>query len=231
METLMTLYSFIGGKDRKKKERFDFILEPLQAMTQLALLAYCPIGAKLSIANNILYIQMPTWSQGLTRNYNKDSREDVFFLFNAISRFSKFYNTDNTHTDDLDLDHLHNTKQLLYELLVKMSQAGIDKMIQTYANVEQPSLLHTLQMYRTMLDKHMQLAAHQDMTTAKDDIENVFLQITKIYSDEEYNILYSTFKLLAKNPTDYLTYIDTINATMSPRYLEIKKWINENIVY
>ena len=182
---------------------------------------------------------MSTWLQGLTRNYNKDSREDVFFLFNAISRFSKFYNTQaQAQEDDLDLDHIHDakaTKQLLYHLLVKMSQAGIDKMIQTYANVDQPSLLHTLQMYRTMLDKNMQLAAaaaapHHDLT-AKDDIENVFIQITKIYSDEEYNILYSTFKLLAKNPSNYLTYIDTINSTMNPRYLEIKKWINENIVY
>ena len=33
----------------KRKERFETILEPLQAITQLALLAFCPKGSKLSI--------------------------------------------------------------------------------------------------------------------------------------------------------------------------------------
>ena len=38
------------------KEKSDMILEPLQVMIQLALLAYCPIGTKLSISENIFLI-------------------------------------------------------------------------------------------------------------------------------------------------------------------------------
>ena len=41
----------------------------------------------------------------------------------------------------------------LYELILRLSKRGIDNLLQTYASSEQPSLLHTLQMYRTMLDK------------------------------------------------------------------------------
>ena len=34
----------------KKKEKLDFILEPLQAMVQLSLLSYCPVGSKLTLS-------------------------------------------------------------------------------------------------------------------------------------------------------------------------------------
>ena len=42
-----------------KKERFGIILEPLQAILQLAFLSFAPIETKLTIYNNILYIQGP----------------------------------------------------------------------------------------------------------------------------------------------------------------------------
>ena len=89
MNTFFQCYNLM--KSEKKKERFDIILEPLQAVTQLALLSFCPKGSKLAIANNMLTIQAPTWGQGLWRSYNNDMNEDLFFLFNAIVRFNRFY--------------------------------------------------------------------------------------------------------------------------------------------
>jgi hypothetical protein len=220
------------GKD-KKKERFDFILEPLQAMTQLALMSFCPIGSKLSIQNNILCIQMPTWTQGLWRNYNNDSRDDVFFLFNAISRFSRFYRFWKTRDD------LVTICPSLYDLLVKLAKRGLDNMLQTYANVQQPSLLHTLQMYRSMLDKP-ELFLHNGTVSGGDDdttaittkeIDDVFIQIINIYSQEDLNIMFDVFTLLERQPDSYLTYMQGLNSIMTPRNTEIKKWINDKIVY
>ena len=52
MDKLLSFYNFF--KADKKKERFDIILEPLQAITQLSLLAFCPYGSKLTISNNLL---------------------------------------------------------------------------------------------------------------------------------------------------------------------------------
>ena len=45
MEAIRTLYLLFFADN--KKERFDMILEPLQAITQLALISYCPNGSKL----------------------------------------------------------------------------------------------------------------------------------------------------------------------------------------
>ena len=47
-----------------RKERSDMILEPLQVMTQLALLSHSPIGTKVSVSDNILQLHPPSFFQG-----------------------------------------------------------------------------------------------------------------------------------------------------------------------
>ena len=42
MDRVLSIYNLL--KKEKKKERFDIILEPLQAIMQLALLSFCPKG-------------------------------------------------------------------------------------------------------------------------------------------------------------------------------------------
>ena len=59
----------------KQKDKIDMILEPLQSMLQLALLSICPVGTKLRIKENILYIQMPNIAQPFVRWYNADKKE------------------------------------------------------------------------------------------------------------------------------------------------------------
>jgi len=126
----------------KKKERFDIILEPLQAFIQLALLSFTPINSKINIHNNILYIQIPGWKQSIIRTYYSDSKNDIFFLFNVIQRFNKFY----TH-----LQSINNDNNNLLNLLNELSRKGIDNLLQTYRQTENPALLHTLNIYKNMI--------------------------------------------------------------------------------
>jgi hypothetical protein len=218
MDTILNIYN-IFKKDHKK-ERFDIILEPLQAMTQLAFLAFYPKGSKLSINNNLIFIQPTTWTQGLLRTYNHDKRDDVFFLFNAIMRFNRFYSYMRDENDDF---------RNLFELLISLGKLGIDNLLQTYANVDQASLLHTLQMYRTILEKPDVFCG--DSENSKKDIDEVFIKIRDIYTPHELNILYNTLLMVDKTPENYETYMNGLNAIMQPKYVAIKKWINDNIVY
>ena len=121
------------------------ILEPLQALLQLSFLSFCPIGTKLTIQQNLLYVQLPNWHQPVLRIYNNDTRDDVFFLFNVVQRFNKFYGY-------LKTSQLKEEREL-YKLLCDLGKEGIDNLIQTYGKSDKPSLLHTLQMYKTMLDR------------------------------------------------------------------------------
>ena len=63
------------------------------------------------------------------------------------------------------------------------------------------------------------------------DIDDVFIKITKIYSVQEFLVIYNTLLLMEKDPEQYETYINGLTALMQPRNNLIKKWINDNIVY
>jgi hypothetical protein len=267
MDKLLSFYNFF--KTDKRKERFDIILEPLQAITQLALMAFCPYGSKLTISNNLLFIQSANWGQGVLRSFNNDKRDDLFYLFNSIIRFNKFY----SHLKGAE--NSNKTDKLLYELLIRLSKKGIDNILQTYASVDEPSLLHTLQMYKTLLDNpnlimdndnnkgqrnehqkndtqknehrneqknDMARNEHQkndmariDSTTSsevtKKNIDDVFIKIREIYTINDRNMIFNILTLIEKRPEYYENYIAGLNSVMEPINVQIKKWINDNIVY
>ena len=127
---------------KNKKENFKIILKKLQAVLQLSLLSISPIGTKLSIQNNLLYIQPPSWKQSIVRSYYMDNKEELYYLFNVIQRFHYFYGYLNDRND-----HLSE----LIPLITKMVEKGIDRLIQTYQSTETHSLLHTLRMYKMII--------------------------------------------------------------------------------
>jgi hypothetical protein len=89
-DQIKTLYSNLSLS--KSKDKLDMILEPLQSMIQLALLGISPTGTKLAIHENILYLQTPSIIQPFSRWYNSDKKDDLYFLFQVIKRFIKWYN-------------------------------------------------------------------------------------------------------------------------------------------
>ena len=155
--TIQLLYKTVSGN--KKKERFETILEPLQALIQIALLSYFPIGSKLTIHNNILHIQAPSYTQSVTRWYNNDTQEDLFYLFNIFCRFKKFY-------IDVKMEH---TK--LFDLLIFQAKNGINNLIRTYNQTDKIHVLHTLQMYKNMLDG----TSHQHHNMHPQSVTNIGL--------------------------------------------------------
>ena len=319
--TLNILYSTL--KTKKKKERFETILEPLQAILQIGYLFFAPIGTKLTIQNNILKIQIPNYSQPVIRWYNNDTQEDLFYLFNIFYRFKKFYHF-------LNDSKVNPENKKLYDLLIELAKSGIGNLIRTYSQTDKIHILHTLQMYKTILEgdgnghgqkrfdnyeihnlpnSHESHAPHdsksqqvsissfvggasggsggsfmmskrekdKDKKTKtmqkilRDDspeleqeqeqeqeherghnnsyemrndavastgvsneiknIDDVFIRITDIYTQDIYNIIYNTLNLMSKNDTECNIYIDGLNKILEPTNNRIKKWIDENIVF
>ena len=140
---MQSTLQFIAGQLKKPRERFETILEPLQALLQIGFLAYYPIGSKLAIHNNILTVQSPGYTQNVRRWYNNDKKEDVFYLYNVFSRFNKFYKSVLTGG---------GTNTALFSLLNELAKTGINNLIRTYNQTDKIHILHTLQMYKGMLD-------------------------------------------------------------------------------
>jgi hypothetical protein len=317
------LYSAV--KHKKKKERFETILEPLQAILQIGYLSFTPIGTKLTIHNNILQIQHPNYSQPVIRWYNNDTQEDLFYLFNIFYRFKKFYFFLNDGAANKN-EKANSTNKKLYTLLIELAKNGIANLIRTYSQTEKIHILHTLQMYKNILDggnessaqgnstkridhfeidnlvispastvsrnsgasasgasgppptstsflkkdnkkkqhQHQLLRDDDDRDTSPNEgdspstnspsedvrmkelssvmhkndnsqdvrnIDDVFIRITDIYTQELYNIMYNALILIKNNEQMCNSYMDGLNKILEPTNNRIKKWIDENIVF
>ena len=158
---MQSTLQFIAGQLKKPRERFETILEPLQALLQIGVLAFYPIGSKLAIHNNILTVQAPGYTQHVRRWYNNDKKEDVFYLYNVFSRFNKFYKT------VLAGGAGAGENAALFSLLNELAKTGINNLIRTYNQTDKIHILHTLQMYKGMLD-NPELGRRQAVTDKPD---------------------------------------------------------------
>lgn len=221
MAALKLVYSAIWAD--RNKERFEMILEPFQAITQLALLSYCPIGSKLSIADNILYIQCPGWKQSLVRSYNSDKKNDLVYLFSVIKRFHKFYRFLNLSDDP--------ENQKLFNILIERGKIGMEKLIQTYSKSDGDHISQTLRMYIKLIDHPDTFKDVESVEDSGVNIDDVFSKIVTLYDEDNFTIILCLFRLMSKNPTMYQNYLLSMNESVEPVNYKLKKWISDNIVF
>lgn len=196
------------------KEKSDMILEPLQVMIQLALLAYCPIGSKLSISENILHLQLPSWSQGVTRWYMKDNKDDLYYLFQAIRRYYLWYKPDSN---------------VIYEKILETAIKGIRKLIKTYENTDKISIRHTLTLYTNILSLESP-ELFKETTEDAISLDSVFENITKLYNNKILSIVYNSLLILDTSSENDIQHISTgLQEILKPQHLKIKTWIRENL--
>jgi len=206
----------------KSKDKLDMILEPLQCMIQLSLLSVCPIGTKLTIQENILNLQIPNIVQPIYRWYNSDKKDDLFFIFQVLKRFIKWYNPKFSKNSPLSNE--------LYDLIINMSIEGLIKLQKTYNSSDSTIVSQVIYMYKKILETN-------DIIDDKNDDEHinmdeVFENITKIYSKNILDVIYSTL-ILIKNEDDLSNiygYIEGFNLILSKVNRSIKDWIKTNLM-
>ena len=220
MERMWSIYNMI--RNERKKERTEMILEPFQAIVQLATLKFRPPGTKLSITGNVLVAQEPAWCQGLERSYNHDGRDDLVYLFSVVSRFHKFYG------------HHGRGEGVVGELfgnLVRLALCGLDSVIQTYGAGTNGSLLQSLKMYKSMLENPELCSDAPKEPRALENVDDVFIQVRNLYKEEHYTVVLGLLKLMEDDPQNYASYIGAIESTLVPVASCIQRWIHERITY
>ena len=58
-----------------------FVLDPLSVIIKLAIISNKPIGTKICIDNNIIYLQEPGPFQALCRYVFKSNKTDIQYLY------------------------------------------------------------------------------------------------------------------------------------------------------
>ena len=212
---------FFAGKNimeilrAKEKERADLILEPMQVMIQLALLAHSPIGTKISVSNNILTIQPPSMTQGAYRWGNNDNKDDLYYLFHAIRRYYKWYKS---QKDDV------------YQYILAWAVKGLDKLSETYNKADKNNIRHTLALYRNVLDlKTDEIFKDNEEDTVT--IDQVFKEIISIYDTKLLCITHNTLLMMEEetNTEFKQKLLDGLTLILEPMNIEIRKWILEKM--
>lgn len=207
-------------KNNRTREKADMILEPLQVMITLAILGFSPIGTKVNIHENTLYLHEPSLWQGAWRWYEGDSKDDLYYLFHAIRRFYKWYkNKDNE----------------IYDYILLLAKEGISKLIQTYKNADKQSILHTLSLYKNILDLNTPELFKTDEGEEDNQntisIDQVFSKVTTIYNKKLLIIIFSTLKILENSTSSSAKndYICGLRCMMKPTESTIRTWIQTNL--
>jgi len=203
-------------KNTKTKERSDMILEPLQVMITLGLLGFCPVGTKVNISQNTLYIHEPSIFQGAMRWFEGDSKDDLYYLFHAIRRYYKWYmNKDNEQ----------------YDYILLLAKNGIKNLIQTYKNADKQSILHTLSLYHNILELNTPELFESGSDGDTITIDQVFGKITSLYEPRLLTIIFNIFKTLESlTDSEYTTsYIAALRAIMTPTENSLRTWIHTNL--
>jgi hypothetical protein len=91
--TLQTLKSIF-----QKKTEHNVIIDPFSCLVKLSLLRFLDSGTKISINNNRLCFNSPTYIQGIVRFLYGDNREHLHNLYLPIQKCVEWF-WDETHTD------------------------------------------------------------------------------------------------------------------------------------
>ena len=219
------LYQMLSNR---QKDKIDMILEPLQAMIQLALLSICPIGTKLRIQENILYLQTPTITQSIARWYNSDKKDDLYFLYSVVKRYMKWYNPAINKKSPLSAD--------LYQLITKMAKEGFDNLFKTYSSSDSNTVIHVIQMYKNLLeynnDKILVDEYIVDVEKNKVNIDEVFERIIDIYDPHILQITQHTLLMMQEenDPSNQGHHLDGLNQMFMKYNKAIKEWIKVNLI-
>lgn len=212
----------------KPKDKADMILEPLQSMIQLALLSVLPVGTKIAIEENILSLQLPSITQPISRWYNINKKDDIYFLYQVIKRFIQWYNPVINNKSPLNHD--------LYKNIIKMSIGGLNNLLKTYNSSASNALIQVVSMYKNILESdekdYEKLLPKVDKNHPHGNIDEVFQNIIELYNNNIIEIISNCLIILQKEDSleNINNYINGLNSIMCKNNKDIQSWIKVKLM-
>ena len=202
-----------------KKTEHNVIIDPFSCLIKLSLLRFLDSGTKISIHNNCLYFNSPTYVQGIIRFMYGDNREHLHNLYLPIQKSVEWYWNDKNN----DMTYIFNN-----------AVVGLKMLKNAYS--EYATIQHTLDYYIIILmQKNATLIAKMgikslDIDTLTNELLNdnevnntIAINDTNISSNNTNNSNKNKHKNKQRNETNEYNRIDTINTNTIETKEEIKK--------
>jgi len=155
--------------DNKTVDLQLYILDPLSVIIKLAILSNKPIGTKICISNNIIFLQHPGPFQAFCRYIFSTTKSDIQYIYNPIQLACQQY---------LSKDAVSKNPKL--KELFKCAQNGLIRLSETYKSCSIIRLC--INYYATLIDNHLQ-EIYNDALFKSDILTPLYTsELTKIFT-------------------------------------------------
>lgn len=167
-----------------------FVLDPLSVIIKLTIISNKPVGTKIRIESNVIYLQDPGPFQAFCRYILKSNKTDIQYLYNPIEIACNMYLTKTFI--------LHNSK---IKDLFKCAQNGILKLIETYKTCSMMRIC--LNYYFSLISNHLE--EKQNDTLFRKDCMSLFYtpetleKLSKIWSQDKIQIVLNLTSFLSSD--------------------------------
>ena len=156
----------------------NIILEPISCIIKIILLKYKEEGVKLSISNNAITYNEPSYLQGLFRNLNGDAREDLHNIYNPLLKMIEWYPPD---------------KNYVFKYLYERCLEGFNLLLQSYNTSS--TISHTLELYKKLITDVLNQNSKEISKTDSPLLD----QLKDFWKEEEINLIHQTLLLIEKS--------------------------------
>ncbi len=180
-----------------------YILDPLSVIIKLAIISNKPVGTKLRIDNNMIYIQEPGPFQAFCRYIFRSNKTDIQYLYNAIEIAC------NKYLNEQSMKDYPKMKDLFV-----CAQNGILRLIETYRSCSVMRLC--LNYYLSLISNHLDkknnegLFRNDGMTPFYNN--ETITKLSKVWSGEKIRIVLNltTFLVNDSNAETNVKSLETI---------------------
>jgi hypothetical protein len=176
--------------DNKTDNLHFFILDPLSVIIKLAILSNKPIGTKIRIDTNIIYLQEPGPFQSICRYVFKNNKTDIQYFYNPIEMACQQYLTKSVIQQNPKIKDLF-----------KCAQNGLFKLIETYKNSSVMRIC--LNYYLSLISNHLE-EKNNDTLFRKDNMSPFYTsdltnKLTKIWTQDKIKIVLNLTTFLSSD--------------------------------
>ena len=189
--------------DNKTVDLQLYILDPLSVIIKLAILSNKPIGTKICISNNIIFLQDPGPFQAFCRYIFSTTKSDIQYIYNPIQLACQQY---------LSKDAVSKNPKL--KELFKCAQNGLIRLSETYKSCSIIRLC--INYYATLIDNHLQ-EIYNDALFKSDILTPLYTSeltkiFTKLWTQDRIKIILNltTFLIGDEHATANVKSIETI---------------------
>jgi hypothetical protein len=192
-----------------------YILDPLSVIVKLAILAKKPIGCKIAINNNIIYIQEVGVFQSLVRYLYNNNKNDIQYLYNPIELACKNYLSKEC------IKIYPNIKNLFIDAI-----KGLEKLKETYSH--NMIITHTLYLYCSIINNYLGEIFNNNLFIVDDITDKYNLNIRNICFNTWMNTTQSEKSIKKLKSNDNLSINSNTNSNKSNKKQSLSQYEDDD---